>query len=236
MTLTKQGPIGGDGGRVFDDYAIPTGFKIKEIHLLTTDVVEGIQFTITDGKGGKTMPVLGGNSSNRKRHFVFALGRDEYLTGISGYYGWYIDALRIHTNRRVSPLYGGHGGENEFFLTAKEGEEVVGLVGRADWYVDALGVITQSRALSRTPDPKGLQKVEGIGPKIASILVDNQVVDLATLAETAVSQLQSILADAGSRYRLADPSTWPKQAALGAAKKWDELKKLQDQLKGGKES
>lgn len=235
MTLTKHGPVGGDGGRLFDDYAIPDGFRIKEIHLLTTNVVEGIQFTITDGKGGKTMPVLGGNSSNRKRHFVFALGRDEYLTGLSGYYGWYIDALRIHTNRRVSPLYGGHGGEKAFLFTANEGEEVVGLVGRADWYVDALGVLTQSRALLRTPDPKNLQKVEGIGPKIASILIDNQVVDLATLAETAVSQLQTILTNAGSRYRLADPTTWPQQAALGAEGKWDELKALQDQLKGGRE-
>ena len=145
MTLTKLGPIGGGGGREIKDYAVPNGYRIKEIHLLTTNIVEGIQFTITDGKGGKTMPVLGGNSTNRKRHFVFALGRDEYLTGFSGHYGWYVDALRIHTNRRVSPLYGGHGGKKDFYFSANNGEEVVGLVGRADWYVDALGILTQKR-------------------------------------------------------------------------------------------
>lgn len=212
MTLTKHGPVGGDGGLEIGDYAVPTGFKIKEIHLLTTNVVEGIQFTITDGKGGKTMPLLGGNSTNRKRHFVFSLGRDEYLTGLSGHYGWYIDAIRIHTNRRVSPIYGGHGGEKDFYFTANDGNEVVGLVGRADWYVDALGIITQPKHIILPPDAKGLQLVDGIGPKIAEILIQSKIANLDILAKTAVSELEAILDNAGDRYRLADPTTWPDQA------------------------
>ncbi|MEM7332475.1 MAG: jacalin-like lectin [Chloroflexota bacterium] len=212
MNLTKHGPIGGQGGVEIEEYAIPNGFKIKEIHLLTTDVVEGIQFTITDGKGGKTMPLLGGNSSNRKRHFVFSLGRDEYLTGISGHYGWYVDAVRLHTNRRVSPIYGGHGGEKDFYFSANEDEEVIGLVGRADWYVDALGILTKTKEVVLPSDAKGLQLVDGIGPKIAEILIQNKIANLERLAQTAVSDLQAILANAGDRYRLADPTSWPEQA------------------------
>ena len=212
MSLTKHGPVGGQGGLEIGEYAVPNGFKIKEIHLLTTNVVEGIQFTITDGKGGKTMPLLGGNSNNRKRHFVFSLGRDEYLTGISGHYGWYVDAIRIHTNRRVSPIYGGHGGQKDFYFSANDDKEVVGLVGRADWYVDSLGILTRQKAVVFPPDYNGLQLVDGIGPKIAEILTQNNIINLELLAQTAVSDLQTILDNAGDRYRLADPASWPEQA------------------------
>jgi len=31
-----------------------------------------------------------------------------------------------------------------------------------------------------------------------------------------------------------DPSTWARQSKLAAADKWDQLKKLQDELNGGR--
>jgi len=46
--------------------------------------------------------------------------------------------------------------------------------------------------------------------------------------------LKEILADAGSRYRMHDPTTWPEQSKMAAEGKWDELKAWQDNLKGGK--
>lgn len=237
MALSIQGPVGGDGGQPIVDYQVPKGYRIKEIHLLTTDIVEGIQFTITDGRGGKSMPIIGGQSDRHKSHFVFAIGHDEVLTGLSGRYGWYIDGLRIHTNRRVSPLYGGHGGSNEFCFMVGKGEEVVGLVGRAGWFVDALGLLSQSRApASRLPDLMSLQKVEGIGPKVAAILAENGISNLTTLANSSVSQIQEILSAAGRRYQLADPTTWIDQAVLAAQNRWDELKSLQSQLKAGRKS
>ena len=58
----------------------------------------------------------------------------------------------------------------------------------------------------------------------------------ARLAKTEVSFLQSILDEAGPRYRIHDPGTWPQQAALAAAGSWDELEALQDRLKGGRET
>jgi len=46
--------------------------------------------------------------------------------------------------------------------------------------------------------------------------------------------LKGILADAGKRYQMHDPTTWPDQASLAAEGKWEELKTLQDELDGGK--
>lgn len=80
-----------------------------------------------------------------------------------------------------------------------------------------------------------LRKIEGIGPKIASILAEAGIDTFAKLAATDPDKIREILAEAGSRYKAHDPTTWPKQAALAAEGKWDELAALQDQLKGGRE-
>ena len=79
-----------------------------------------------------------------------------------------------------------------------------------------------------------LKIVEGIGPKIAGLLVDGGINTWAKLAETPTSRIQEILDAAGPRYKLAKPGTWPQQAGLAATGKWEELKKLQDELDGGK--
>ncbi|HHH53321.1 MAG TPA: 30S ribosomal protein S1 [Bacteroidetes bacterium] len=79
-----------------------------------------------------------------------------------------------------------------------------------------------------------LKKIEGIGPKIAGILNENGIVSFNDLANADVEKLKEILSEAGSRYRMHDPSTWPQQAKLAAEGKWDELKVLQDNLDGGR--
>lgn len=79
-----------------------------------------------------------------------------------------------------------------------------------------------------------LKKVEGVGPKIEELLNAAGIYTFQQLAETAVEKVKAVLDEAGPRYRLADPGSWATQAALAAAGKWDELQKLQDQLKGGK--
>ncbi len=61
-------------------------------------------------------------------------------------------------------------------------------------------------------EPDDLRVIEGIGPKISDILNENGIYTYAQLAGTDVDHLHSILADAGSRFRLADPTTWPQQA------------------------
>ncbi len=82
--------------------------------------------------------------------------------------------------------------------------------------------------------PDDLKKIEGIGPKIASLLNDGGILTFASLASTDVSKIKEILLAAGSRYKMHDPTTWPQQAALAADGKWEELKKWQDELDGGR--
>lgn len=90
---------------------------------------------------------------------------------------------------------------------------------------------TASKASKKSDD---LSKVEGIGPKINELFQAAGINTFAQLAAASVEQLKQILADAGSNYTSHDPGTWPKQAELAAAGKWDELKAWQDELMGGK--
>ena len=82
--------------------------------------------------------------------------------------------------------------------------------------------------------PDDLKKIEGIGPKISELLNLNEIETFSQLAASDPADLKSILEDAGSRYKMHDPTTWPQQAALAAEGKWDELKVLQDKLDGGR--
>lgn len=80
-----------------------------------------------------------------------------------------------------------------------------------------------------------LKKIEGIGPKISELLQNAGILTFSNLADAKVERLKEILEEAGSRYKMHDPTTWPKQSQLAADGKWDELKVLQDELQGGKE-
>ncbi len=81
--------------------------------------------------------------------------------------------------------------------------------------------------------PDDLKLVEGIGPKIAGILEGAGITTFAQLAATDVTRLKQILVDADFTAP-ANPGTWPEQASLAAAGKWNELEALQDKLKGGR--
>lgn len=83
-------------------------------------------------------------------------------------------------------------------------------------------------------EPSDLKRIEGIGPKIEEILNNAGIHTFQQLAEANVERLQIVLEEAGERYRLADPGSWPRQARLAAADKWDELATLQDELKAGR--
>ena len=79
-----------------------------------------------------------------------------------------------------------------------------------------------------------LKLVEGIGPKIEELFHNAGIHTWEELAHTDVEKLKEILADAGSRYQMHDPSTWAKQAEMAAAAQWEELQQYQDELKGGR--
>lgn len=79
-----------------------------------------------------------------------------------------------------------------------------------------------------------LTKIEGIGPKIAELLVAANIKTFAGLGKASAKKIKTILDAAGSKFAVHDPTSWPKQAKLAAAGQWEELDKLQAELKGGK--
>ncbi|OUD29189.1 50S ribosomal protein L21 [Flavobacterium psychrophilum] len=79
-----------------------------------------------------------------------------------------------------------------------------------------------------------LKIIEGIGPKAAEVLVAAGIDSFAKLAKTKAEKINEILDGAEAKVQHLDPTTWPQQAQLAADGKMDELKKLQDELNGGK--
>lgn len=78
-----------------------------------------------------------------------------------------------------------------------------------------------------------LTKIEGVGPKIADVFVKNGVTTFAALAALDADGITAMLKASGGRFGMAKPASWPQQAALAAAGKWDEFQKLTDDLVGG---
>ncbi|MFK7770920.1 MAG: glycosyltransferase [Saprospiraceae bacterium] len=78
-----------------------------------------------------------------------------------------------------------------------------------------------------------LKKIEGIGPKIESLLNEGGIFSYSDLAHAKFSKLKSILAEAGNQFNSHDPSTWAEQADLATEGKWKTLEQLQDKLNGG---
>ena len=90
----------------------------------------------------------------------------------------------------------------------------------------------KAKASSKGDD---LKKIEGAGPKAAEALVAAGIDTFAKVAKTSPEKLSEVLSEASSRLSHIVTETWPKQAALAAEGKWDELKELQDRLDGGVE-
>ena len=74
--------------------------------------------------------------------------------------------------------------------------------------------------------------LEGIGPKVAKVLNEAGIMSFADLAGADVAKVQQALNAAGMRYM--DPAGWIEQAKFAASGDMEGLKKLQDELQGGR--
>ena len=110
------------------------------------------------------------------------------------------------------------------WLLRRPGEEVASTAGTE--------AVTTAH-VAEMPAPDDLTRMEGIGPKISSLLQTAGITTFAQLAAADVGRLKEILTEA-DLLGLADPTTWPEQARLAAAGEWDALEALQDELKGGR--
>ena len=99
---------------------------------------------------------------------------------------------------------------------------------------DASGTDPAGRRRAGLGERDDLTKVEGIGPKIAALLEDAGIGSFDALASAPVPTLRQVLADAGNRFAMHDPTTWPEQASLAAKGDWAMLASLQDALQGGR--
>lgn len=77
-----------------------------------------------------------------------------------------------------------------------------------------------------------LTVLEGIGPKVAGILNAAGIRSFADLAAANASEVERSLHAAG--LQMMEPAGWIEQAKLAAKGNMEGLKKLQDELKGGR--
>ncbi len=90
--------------------------------------------------------------------------------------------------------------------------------------------VTSSKAVKKD----NLTKIEGVGPKIASVLADNKINTFADLARYESQVVQKILDE--NKLHRHNAGTWPEQAALARDEKWTELTSLQKKLRGGRKN
>ncbi len=112
---------------------------------------------------------------------------------------------------------------------------------------DGKGGVSKAEAAAVIPAPKALASsvasskggkdnleiIEGIGPKIAKVLVDGGISTFALLAAAKADDVTAMLKASGGRFSFANPASWAEQAALLRDGKMAEFKALTDALVGG---
>jgi predicted flap endonuclease-1-like 5' DNA nuclease len=93
----------------------------------------------------------------------------------------------------------------------------------------------ETKAPEPPVEPDDLKRIEGIGPKLSSVLQEAGIMTYAQLAAATPDELEQILEAADPRLlRLADPAAWSEQAALAATGEWEALDALKGTLKRGR--
>jgi predicted flap endonuclease-1-like 5' DNA nuclease len=73
--------------------------------------------------------------------------------------------------------------------------------------------------------------VQGIGPAIAQLLIGRGLTTWWSLAHADIELLRSMLSEAGPKYQVHDPTSWPQQARLLANGQWEKFRTLRDALR-----
>jgi hypothetical protein len=155
VSVPEQGPgvlkqaettrlVGGDGGVEFTDdpprLATVAGFVVRYGNL-----VDSIQVVYRLPDGSLQSAVAHGGEGGVAETFELMAG--EEFVGISGKAGRHLGAVRFHTNRRVSKLYGmgppPH--QTPFELALPSGAEFIGFAGRSGLQIDAIALRYRQR-------------------------------------------------------------------------------------------
>ncbi len=81
-----------------------------------------------------------------------------------------------------------------------------------------------------------LTKIEGIGPKISSILRDSGIDTFEKLASASEDAIRNALTSGGLKLIPPGLSSWARQAALAGSGDWDALHALQNELVAGRDA
>lgn len=90
--------------------------------------------------------------------------------------------------------------------------------------------INDSSSYGITYSPTSLEIIEGIPPKVSTLLHKSGIKNWSDLAKIEVDHLNIILKNAGKRYEIYNPINWPPQAKLLAAGQWKIFKELEAEL------
>ncbi len=105
---------------------------------------------------------------------------------------------------------------------------------KAEKIVETVQEVKATKVVKAAKNTDDLKIIEGIGPKAAEALVASGIDTFVKLAKASVDEVKAILDASASKVQHLDPTTWAQQSQLAADGKMDELKKLQDELNGGK--
>lgn len=151
--------------------------------------------------------------------------------------GWLLNWLLSKFMGKDGSGSGSSSGTNSYNATSQASNAYAGMaagVGAATAVMSG-GVDLTKAALAgfKLKHANDLEIIEGIGPKIAGLFNDNGVTTFAQVSGMSVPAMNAILEKGGSRFKLANPSTWAKQARLCHENRWSELQALQDSLSAG---
>jgi predicted flap endonuclease-1-like 5' DNA nuclease len=90
------------------------------------------------------------------------------------------------------------------------------------------------KAREKLPEPgtgeDNFRNIEGIGPKVNTLLHEAGIRTYQNLAEKSEQDLRDLLREA--KLFMINPSDWPEQAKLAAKGDWEGLEALQERLRG----
>jgi len=103
-------------------------------------------------------------------------------------------------------------------------EELLGAVGKAkQQFVAAVENVVKTAKVEMAEGEDDLQKIDGIGPKMAEVLKEAGITNFVQIANSKVEDLEAILAEAGSTYKRFNPAPWIEQAKFAVVGDWEGL-------------
>ncbi|KAI3517290.1 hypothetical protein L1887_16503 [Cichorium endivia] len=146
----EAGPWGVSEGKLWDD-GVFSNIKQVRVHVnISANVICAVQFEYVKKDSTSILSQMhGGACEDDKIEVVNLVGRDVYLTDISGFYGPIegyngmkgITSVAFHSNMKMYGPFGNEGGEGCVYSTSTASPgKIIGFHGRKSDFLSAIGV------------------------------------------------------------------------------------------------